>query len=160
MSDYYTYAWLREDGTPYYIGKGRGRRAYLKRRWKPPTKDRILILKRNLTEEEAFRHEVYMIHLYGRKSQGGILHNLCDGGEGSSGAILTPETREKMSQVRRGKPLAWPESRPRYHSEELKKKMSEAHKGRKEVKTECPLCGKLLATQHIPRHQKGNQCIK
>ena len=43
---YYTYAYLREDGTPWYIGKGKGRRAYQKHDYFTiPPKDRILILK-------------------------------------------------------------------------------------------------------------------
>jgi hypothetical protein len=85
---YYTYAYLREDRTPYYVGKGRGTRAYRKDRVgvKPPNnKNRILILKKDITEEEAFKHEIYMISVFGRKDLGtGILHNRTDGGEGSS----------------------------------------------------------------------------
>ena len=57
---FYTYAYLREDRTPYYIGKGKGSRIYRKtRRIKPPKdKSRIIFLKQNLTEEQAFKHEI------------------------------------------------------------------------------------------------------
>jgi hypothetical protein len=92
--EYYTYAYLREDGTPYYIGKGKGNRAYIKH-WRsktrggyftPPEKERILILKNNLTEEEAYKHEIYMIEILGRKDLGtGILRNMSSGGKGGKG---------------------------------------------------------------------------
>ena len=80
---YYTYAYLRRDGTPYYIGKGKGRRAWQKHDRIPvPCEARILILKQNLTEAEAFRHEVFMIDALGRKDLGtGILRNLSPGGD-------------------------------------------------------------------------------
>ena len=101
-NDYYTYAWIRIDGTPYYIGKGKSDRAYSRRivgQFKPPSDTkRIILLKQNLTEEEAFKHECYMIAVYGRKDLGtGILHNLTDGGEGCSGLRRGPcsELRRK-----------------------------------------------------------------
>jgi len=97
---YYTYAYLREDRTPYYIGKGKRDRIYsTRRRLKPPKdKSRIIFLKQNLTEEEAFKHERYMIAVFGRKDNGtGILRNLTDGGDGVSGFIHTEEHRKKIS---------------------------------------------------------------
>jgi hypothetical protein len=104
--NYYTYAYLREDGTPYYIGKGKDDRAYKKGRGqiKPPKdKNRIIFLKQNLTEEEAFRHEKYMISIFGRKDLGnGILRNRTDGGEGASNVIRSEETRKKMSEAKMG----------------------------------------------------------
>ena len=100
---FYTYAYLREDKTPYYIGKGEGNRAYVKHQKGisvPKDKSRIIFLKQNLTEEEAFRHEIYMIAVFGRKDLGtGILRNLTDGGEGSSGAIRTDEWKRNMSKA-------------------------------------------------------------
>ena len=121
---YYTYAFLREDRTPYYIGKGKGNRAYRRRDKgiKPPKdKSKILILKQNLTEEESFRHEVYMIAVFGRKDLGtGILHNRTNGGDGVSGAVVSDETRRKMSEAHKGKP----------RSKEIRRKISEAHKGK------------------------------
>jgi hypothetical protein len=96
---FYTYAYLRKDGTPYYIGKGQGNRAFNKQghRLNLPPRERILFLKIDLTEQEAFRHEVYMIAVLGRKDLGtGILRNLTDGGEGPSGVARNEETRAKM----------------------------------------------------------------
>ncbi len=106
MNDFYTYAYLREDGTPYYIGKGKDDRAYKKGRGqiKPPKdKLRIIFLKQNLTEEKAFQHEKYMIAIFGRKDLGnGILRNRTDGGEGASNVIRSEETRKKMSEAKIG----------------------------------------------------------
>jgi len=120
---YYTYAYLREDKTPYYIGKGKGNRAYRRSKTdiKPPKdKSRILILKKNLTEEEAFKHEIYMIAVFGRKDLGtGILHNKTNGGDGFSGFVPSEETRKKLSEANKG----------RTFSQEHKEKLSIIRKG-------------------------------
>ena len=101
---FYTYAYLREDKTPYYIGKGKGNRAYKKKRGKinpPKDKSRIIFLKQNLTEEEAFRHEIYMIDVFGRKDLGtGILRNKTNGGEGTSGVIRSEEHKKSLLEGR------------------------------------------------------------
>jgi len=115
---YYTYAYLREDKTPYYIGKGTDNRAYLQlnHKVKTPERERVLILKKDLTEEEANRHEVYIISVLGRKNIGtGILLNLTEGGEGISGYRHTEETKKRMR-------------RPK--SEETKRKIREAIKAK------------------------------
>jgi hypothetical protein len=141
LNRFYTYAYLREDRTPYYIGKGGGNRAYYKNKGEirpPKNKSRTIFLKQNLTEEEAFKHEKYMIAVFGRKDLGtGILRNKTDGGEGSSGVVKSEETKRKMSDVNKGENNYWygkrGEDNPHYgksRSEETKRKISEAHKGR------------------------------
>jgi hypothetical protein len=107
---FYTYAYLREDRTPYYIGKGklekrnRYHRCYYGKHHVPvPPKERILILKENILEKEAFKHEKYMISVFGRKDLGtGILRNLSDGGEGHSGRIRSKEEIEKTKKTKKG----------------------------------------------------------
>jgi hypothetical protein len=125
--EYYTYAYLREDRTPYYIGKGKGNRAYRSNGRgckKPKDKSRIIFLKQNLTEEEAFQHEKYMIAIFGRKDLGtGILHNRSNGGEGPSGFVRSEKERQHLSEIKKGK-------KPYDITEETRKKMSNSQRKR------------------------------
>jgi hypothetical protein len=106
MDNFVVYAYCRENGTFYYIGKGRPRRPYGKRREgiKPPKdRDRILILHSGLTEQTAFDYEEKLILFYGRKDLGtGLLRNMTNGGEGVSGWIPDEEWRKKKSESMRG----------------------------------------------------------
>jgi hypothetical protein len=117
--DYYTYAYLRADGTPYYIGKGiryRCNYGHGKNCNPPKDKSKIIKLKENLTEEEAFKHEIYMIAVFGKKCDGtGILMNIADGGNapliisGDKHHMKTEEYKKRVSKKltgRKGHP-AW-----------------------------------------------------
>jgi hypothetical protein len=79
---FYTYMWLREDGTPYYVGKGCRQRAFVKHdKVSAPPKERIL-LEPHTSEQEALDAEIFLISYYGRKdNETGILRNLTDGGD-------------------------------------------------------------------------------
>jgi len=103
--NFYVYAYIRQDGTPYYIGKGCGRRAYERHNgfYPPSDKSRIIFLETNLTELGAFALERRYIRWWGRKDNDtGILRNLTDGGEGGSGRIVSDGTRQKLSEARQG----------------------------------------------------------
>ena len=104
---HYVYAYIRKDnGTPYYIGKGKDNRAFDKHGKLPVPKDisRIVFLETNLSDLGALALERRYIRWYGRKDNGtGILRNLTDGGDGCSGAIRSEETKQKVSRSLKGK---------------------------------------------------------
>ena len=101
MKIFYTYLWLREDGTPYYVGKGSGCRAFTAHghTCHPPKKDFILVQEFS-DEESAYAAEIFLVSFYGRIDKGGCLRNLTDGGDcppNMRGFKHSLETRRKVS---------------------------------------------------------------
>lgn len=123
MCIYYVYQYLREDLTPYYIGKGKGKRAWDKKHRinLPTSKELIQIVAYKLSEYEAHLLEIKLIAQYGRKDLGtGILRNMSNGGEGATGYKHTAEFKDNVRKFHTGKTT----------SEETKKKQSLAAKGK------------------------------
>lgn len=127
---FYTYLLKRPNGTPFYVGKGNCKgfrigdhvKEALSGKSKNSHKRNVIrkilesgkqidyeIAEFASDEDRAFDLEMELIAFYGRKSQGGILCNMTDGGEGNCGGDGI---------------------RGQHHSEEAKRKMSEAHKGK------------------------------
>ena len=94
----------------------------------PKDKSRILILKKNLTQEEAFKHEIYMISIFGRKDIGtGILRNRTDGGDGNRGRKQSEEAKKKIGNAHRGKTMS-KKSREKMSRAKTGTPLSDAHK--------------------------------
>jgi len=138
----YIYDDYEFDYEPIYIGKGKGIRpqrhfilyknsntrfynklkSIILNNYKPE----IIYLNKDLTEQEAFKQEVYFIKLIGRIENGGTLTNLTDGGDGQSGFKFSDESKEKMSLNKIG------EKNPMHgihHNEDTKLKISLSKKG-------------------------------
>lgn len=128
MTQFYTYMWLREDGTPYYVGKGSGRRGFRSQGHNihcPPFKARIRV-QHWQSEEEALQMEKWWISLFGRQDIGtGILRNMTDGGDGQSGLVHSELTKERIREANVGENNHF---FGKIHSEQTRNKMSESHK--------------------------------
>jgi hypothetical protein len=112
---FYVYAYLRSNRyTPFYIGKGCGKRCYSgkgKNCNPPKDKSRIIIIKDNLLEEDAFDLEEKLISFWGRKCDGGILLNISPGGSappiGDGKNLLLHNAKRKLtgSKIHPAKPV-------------------------------------------------------
>jgi hypothetical protein len=155
-AEYYVYLHIRKDtGAVFYIGKGKGRRAFWSsqrnRHWHAIAQKagfNVSFVSQGLTEEEAFRIEKETISHYGRCS----LANYTDGGDGASGAKkseehkammrekmtgrkFSPETIEKIRQAAKARSAEArakhaEKLRGRKHSEDHKRKIAMAGVGR------------------------------
>lgn len=129
---YYVYVWMTD--APYYVGKGKGKRARNPKRnfgqMRPDT--HIIFFRQNLYERAARRIEDLLVEKWGRKGidPGGILENRkrprdsWPHGDWHSKAMNDPELKAHLRQ----KSIEWfsdPENRKK-KSEETKKGMAES----------------------------------
>lgn len=119
---YYVYILFRPDGSPLYIGKGKGsrwldhekpKRVHNKHLGRIIDKARSagleipkLKIAEHLTNDVAIEYERAWITAVGRRKHGGPLVNQTDGGEGTAGYVTSAKTRSLQSEKRKGKPMS------------------------------------------------------
>lgn len=116
-TNYYTYMLVDpRSGAPFYVGKGKNRRCYqhvaearttnrnshkcnvIRKILSLGMEPVVKVVDSDLTESVAFELEEFLIQEIGRSDRhGGLLTNKTNGGEGASGAIRTPEMKQKLS---------------------------------------------------------------
>ena len=115
MTDqFYVYIHTRNDtGEPFYVGKGKGRRAFTKsptgrsvhcHRVVKKHGRTVVIAERFESESDAHSLERYLIASYA--AIGHRLVNSTDGGEGTSGYVYSAESKEKMRLAKLGKKMS------------------------------------------------------
>lgn len=109
--------WRPDTGVIFYVGKGKGRRAWEmkwgRNRWHKSIVSKLIaeglsvdirIVHSQMSDEESIAKEIELIYYW--RSLGVSLVNMTDGGEGKTGAKFSEESKEKMSRDRKGRPLS------------------------------------------------------
>lgn len=130
MRSFYVYLHCRPDGSPFYVGKGQGRRAFRfahrnqhhRSIVSKYGKDQIgIFVFPCVSEAEAISDErQYIAQL---RAEGFDLANYTDGGEGVSGLRHTDVSKKRMAAAKRGRTIP----------AATREKMSTAQKGRQPV---------------------------
>jgi hypothetical protein len=161
---FYVYEhWRLDRDECFYVGKGRGGRAYstkyrnrhhqaiVAKLSRTGSAFEVRIVASGLSEPEAFLLERERIVFW--RSTGVDLTNLTDGGEGISGFRLSDETKKKLSEIakKRGAPKL---------TKEQQEKVSNWHRGRKRSLETCQKIsqakkGKSSTTKGRPSPLKG-----
>lgn len=107
---FYVYIHKKPDGTPFYVGKGTGKRAYnfyCRSKWhknivaKYGQNNIIIEVINCVNESQAF--DLERIYIKQFKMTGVCLVNLTDGGEGTSGYVHKNIAKEKIGIAQKGK---------------------------------------------------------
>lgn len=109
MSVAYTYMHCRPgQSTPFYIGRGVGRRAWHRggrnKHWHNVVSKNgfdVHVLAKWPSEKEANDHEIFLINTF--RKMGVELCNVTDGGEGARGRRQTSEAKAKVSAANKGR---------------------------------------------------------
>lgn len=167
-NSYYAYIHCRPDGSPFYVGKGDVRRVkdvYRRNRHHENIVNKygvknILVGKLECsTEAIAFALEKGLIKCLRRMGVG--LANKTDGGEGSSGAVVSEATRAKLSAAGLSQEAREKRKQTRLASgwrptPEMKAKLSAAHKGKKKTPEHCARIGDAHRGKTLSPEQRAN----
>jgi hypothetical protein len=164
QTDYYVYVLFRENGAPFYVGKGKGWRYTDHERTvrnnttrcrNNPHKINIIRqmlssgwtdvptikIAENLTHEKACEYEVAWIAALGRRPLGPLV-NMTNGGDGTPGLKPSEAARRNMSGAQRGKKRSQAHiaklraaNLGKKHSEERCQKNAAVHVGKKHSET-------------------------
>lgn len=164
----YVYQWCYPDGTPFYIGLGKGLR-YLRMKARNQHTLNVVakiegvggqVIRQKIAEdldyEEACALEIRLIAQYGRSCEGGILTNMLPGGEIKSlGHIHSEDARKRLSDL----------AIERYKDPSERKKISDSKMGH-EVSEETrskmskAKAGKFQNPEHIAKLRASRELNK